>query len=114
MRPAARIFERTGCSAVSDRIRALHDELEPLARLIGKENASTLAGLRARTLFLLFEAMPVSAGEDKLQFDEQGAQEAAASLLLAAAELTGLAPLVRDTERRLAALGPCEDEEGEQ
>jgi hypothetical protein len=110
----ARIFERTGCSAASDRVRDLHDQLEPLARLIGKEKASTLAGLRARTLFLLFEAMPVSADEDKLQFDEQGAQEAASSLLLAAAELTGFAPLVRDTERQLAALGPCEDEDDEE
>jgi hypothetical protein len=105
---------RCGCEAANDRMNDLYDGLEPLVGLIREEEVSTLAGLRARALVLLFEAMPASVDEDQLQFDEQGAQEAAASLLLAAAELTGLAPLVRDTERQLAALGPCEDEEGEQ
>lgn len=50
-----RIRERTGCAAASTRMTALHDELEPLVVLI-KKKVSTLAGLRARALVLLFES----------------------------------------------------------
>jgi hypothetical protein len=76
------------------RMTALHDELEKLVGLIRKEKVSTPAGLRAPALILMFEAMPASADQDKLQFDEEGAQEAASSLLLAVAEMTGFWPLV--------------------
>ena len=54
----SRITERNGCEVASDRMSALTKEINPLAEAIVEAEASTLGGLRAKALVVLWEAMP--------------------------------------------------------
>ena len=88
--------------AASDRISALGDEKNLIAEKIMSLPVASIAGLRAKALVMLWEALPVWCNVWKLQFspDDGGASEA---LVRAVAELTGLGPMVRDIEERLRA-----------
>jgi hypothetical protein len=85
----------------------LFAKMEPIAEKIVETPASTLAGLRAKTLVALFEAWPGMADhEGELRMADDGG--ASRSLFMAAAELTGLTPMVREIEARLAADAPAD------
>jgi hypothetical protein len=95
-------LKRNGGRAAEKRMTALFDDMEPLAEAIKDAAASSLGGLRAKALVLLFEVRPGSAHhEGALEFADDGG--ASRSLFYAAAELTGLTPMVREIERRFAA-----------
>jgi hypothetical protein len=105
------IYERSGGDAASDRTTALADDMEPLAEAIMEAEASTLGGLRAKALVVLWEARPISADhEGHLTFsdDDGGASE---SLFYGVAGLTGLLPMVRRIEARYAADAPTSDDD---
>jgi len=97
----SQITKRNGCNAANDRISALSDKMGPLTRAIIEASTSSLAGLRAKALVVLREAQPVFATHDgNFEFHDDGG--ATRSLFDAAAALTGLAPMVREIEARLA------------
>jgi hypothetical protein len=52
------IARRNGCDAASDRMSALAEAIDPLADAIVAAEASTLAGLRAKALVVMWEARP--------------------------------------------------------
>ena len=89
--------------AASARIWALDDERNLIAEKIMSLPVASIAGLRAKVLVMLWEALPIWSNVGRLQFnpDDGGASEA---LFRAAAELTGLGLMVRDMEARLAAV----------
>jgi hypothetical protein len=95
-------LKRNGGSTAAKRMAALFEDMEPLAEAIKDAPAFSLGGLRAKALVMLYEAGPDWARHDGcLNFpDDVGASR---SLFDAAAELTGLTPMVREIERRLAA-----------
>jgi hypothetical protein len=97
----SQITKRNGCNIASDRMSVLADEMYPLAVAINDAPASSLGGLRAKALVVLREAQPVFATHDgNFKFPDDGG--ASRSLFDAAAALTGLAPMVREIEARLA------------
>jgi hypothetical protein len=103
-----RVTRRNGCNAANDRISALSDKMGPLTRAIIEASASSLAGLRAKVLVVLREVQPVFATHDgNFEFRDDGG--ASRSLFDAVAELTGLAPMVREIEDRLAADATVEE-----
>jgi hypothetical protein len=109
-RMMGRITERNGCDAASDRLSALAEAINPLAEEIVTAEASTLAGLRAKALVMLWEARPSSADHEGALESSKDDGGASRSLFDAAASLTGLAPMVREIEGRLAAdKGLCGD-----
>ena len=95
-----RITKRIGLDAASDRVTSLADEMNPLAESINDAPAISLAGLRAKTLVALSGALPTFVDDGCLEFPE----DQWSSLFHAAAELTGLAPMVSIIESRLAML----------
>jgi hypothetical protein len=106
IRLLSRITERNGCDVASDRATALADEIEPLVDAIVAAEASTLAGLRTKALAALWEARPSSTyGGIEFPDDDGGASR---SLFDAVAALTGLTPMVRHIEARLAAADRAE------
>lgn len=96
------ILDANGCSAAGDHMAALGYEIEPLCEEINETPAFSFDGLRAKLLVVLHEVQPVFGDHDGyLNFpDDGGATE---SLFRAVAEVTGLMPMVRDIEKRLAA-----------
>jgi len=96
------IHKRNGCDAASDRMSALFDRMEPIAEKIKEIPATTVAGLRAKALVVLFEAMPI-ASEHSGEFEMGDDGGASRSLFYAVAAITGLAPMVSEIEGRLAA-----------
>jgi hypothetical protein len=72
---------------------------QPLAEEIIAAPATSLVGLRAKTLVALWEALPANASHDGA-FDFP---DALRSLFDAVAEMIGLMPMVRELEARLAA-----------
>jgi hypothetical protein len=96
------IHKRNGCAAANDRMTALNEDMLPIAEAITDTAASSLGGLRAKVLVLLWETRPTTADhEGQLEFADDG--NASRSLFMAAAELTGLGPMVREIEGRFAA-----------
>jgi hypothetical protein len=103
------IHKSNGCDAASDRMSEIFAKMEPIAEKIVEAPASTLAGLRAKTLVVLFEAMPGAADHSgELEMPDDGG--ASRSLFMVAAELTGLGPMVREIEARLAADATVSDD----
>jgi hypothetical protein len=105
-RAAARLLwqiaERNGECAASDRMSAKGDDLIPLAEAINAAPASSIGGLRAKALVVLWEVRPTLASHDGgFKFPDDGG--AVRSLFYAAAALTGLTPMVQEIEVRLAA-----------
>jgi hypothetical protein len=97
-----RITESNGCRVASDRMSALAEEMDPLAEAIVEAEASTLGGLRAKALVVLWEARPSSSShEGAFEFPDDGG--ASRSLFDVVALLTGLTTMVREVEVRLAA-----------
>ncbi len=94
--------ERHGANAYQDRITKLHEDIEPIAERIVDATATSLGGLRAKALALLWEARPSSADSTTFDFRDDDDGGAARSLFEAAANLTGLMPVVRMLEARLA------------
>src|SRR4029450_6120576 len=74
-------------------------DMQPLAEEIIAAPATSLAGLRAKALVALWEALPANASHDGA-FDFP---DASRSLFDAVAEMIGLMPMVRELEARLAA-----------
>ena len=103
------IHKRNGCDAASNRMSALFARMKPIAEKIVEVPASTLAGLRAKALVVLFEAMPAFADhEGEMEMADDGG--ASRSLFMTAAELTGIGPMVREIEARLAADATVSDD----
>ena len=93
-------IQRTGCDVAQARISELERDMQPLAEEIIAAPASSLGGLRAKALVALWEAYPTHAShEGTFEFRDDGSR----SLFEAVAVMTGLSPLVRELEARLAA-----------
>ena len=95
-------IQRTGCEAAQTRMSEIKNDMQPLAEEIIAAPATSLGGLRAKALVALWEALPASAfHHGAFEFRDDG--EASRSLFDAVAEMTGLMPMVRELEARLAA-----------
>src|SRR5437764_8052467 len=95
-------IQRTGCDAAQARMSELERDMQPLAEEIIAAPATSLSGLRAKALVALWEALPSHAfHHGAFEFRDDG--EASRSLFDAVAGMTGLTPLVRELEARLAA-----------
>src|SRR6266511_864019 len=95
-------IKRTGCEAAQARMSELERDMQPLAEKIMAASATSLGGLRAKALVALWEALPAHAfPHGAFEFRDDG--EASRSLFDAVAGMTGLTPLVRELEARLAA-----------
>ena len=93
-------IQRNGCDAAQARMSELEDDMQPLAEEIIAAPATSLGGLRAKALVALWEAYPTHAShEGTFEFRDDGSR----SLFEAVAVMTGLSPLVRELEARLAA-----------
>jgi hypothetical protein len=99
-----KLLVESGCNDIDDRGSAINEKMQPLIDEIKDMPAArSFSGLRAKALVVLNEARPVFAShEGALTFpeDDDGASE---SLFLAVAEVTGLMPMVRGIQERLAA-----------
>jgi hypothetical protein len=95
----SRLTERNGCDVAQARMSELERDMQPLAEEIIATPATSLGGLRAKALVALWEALPDHASHEGA-FDFP---DASRSLFDAVAEMTGLTPMVRDIEARLAA-----------
>jgi hypothetical protein len=83
------------------RMSELERDMRPLAEEIIATPATSLGGLRAKALVALWEAYPTHAShEGTFEFRDDGSR----SLFEAVAVMTGLSPLVRELEARLAAV----------
>jgi hypothetical protein len=95
-------IQRTGCEEAQGRMSELKKDMQPLAEEIITGLATSLGGLRAKALVALWEALPASAfHRGVFEFRDDG--DASRSLFDAVAEMTGLVPMVRELEARLAA-----------
>jgi hypothetical protein len=93
-------IQRTGCDMVQARMSEVERDMQPLAEEIIAAPATSLGGLRAKALVALWEAYPTHAShEGTFEFRDDGSR----SLFEAVAVMTGLSPLVRELEARLAA-----------
>jgi hypothetical protein len=92
-------IQRTGCDVAQAHMSELERDMQPLAEEIIAAPATSLAGLRAKALVALWEALPAHASHDGA-FDFP---DASRSLFDAVAEMIGLMPMVRELEARLAA-----------
>jgi len=102
------VLKRNGGLAAAKRMHVLFEDMEPLAEAIKDGSASSLGGLRAKALVLLFEVKPSMADHDgNFEFPDDGG--ASRSLFDAVAELTGLTTMVREIEARLAADATVEE-----
>jgi hypothetical protein len=95
----AAALQRCGCDVAQARMSELERDMQPLAEEIIAVPATSLSGLRAKALVALWEALPAHASHAGA-FDFP---DAARSLFDAVAEMTGLLPMVRELEARLAA-----------
>jgi phosphoserine phosphatase len=84
-------------NAICERMNALTDDMEPLADEILDAEVATLAGLRAKVLAAIYRAMPALADQEHGMLCEFGDVDQRA-LLVAAAAVVGLSPLVDDIE----------------
>jgi hypothetical protein len=95
-------IQRNGCDAAQARMLELERDMQPLAEEIIAAPVTSLGGLRAKALVALWEALPSHAfHHGAFEFRDDG--EASRSLFDAVAGMTGLTPLVRELEARLAA-----------
>ncbi len=93
-------IQRTGCDMVQARMSEVERDMQPLAEEIIAAPATSLGGLRAKALVALWETYPTHAShEGTFEFRDDGSR----SLFEAVAVMTGLSPLVRELEARLAA-----------
>src|SRR4029453_13839202 len=90
----------TGCDMVQARMSEIERDMQPLAAEIIAAPATSLGGLRAKALVALWEAYPTLAST-KDTFEVR--DDVSRSLFEAVAVMTGLSPLVRELEARLAA-----------
>jgi hypothetical protein len=95
----AAALQRYDCDVAQARMSELERDMQPLAEEIIAVPATSLGGLRAKALVALWEALPAHASHAGA-FDFP---DAARSLFDAVAEMTGLLPMVRELEARLAA-----------
>jgi hypothetical protein len=92
-------IQRNSCAVPQARMSELERDMQPLAEKIIAAPATSLGGLRARALVALWEALPAHASHaGAFEF-----RDASRSLFDAVAEMTGLMPMVRELEARLAA-----------
>ena len=95
-------IQGTGCDVAQARMSELERDMQPLAEEIIAAPATSLGGLRAKALVALWEALPAHAfHHGAFEFRDDG--DASRSLFDAVAVMTGLMPLVRELEGRLAA-----------
>src|SRR5215468_3299108 len=92
-------IQHTGCDVAQAYMSELERDMQPLAEEIIAAPATSLAGLRAKALVALWEALPAKASHD-VEFDFP---DASRSLFDAVAEMIGLMPMMRELEARLAA-----------
>jgi hypothetical protein len=95
-------IKRNGCDAAQARMSEFERDMQPLAEEIIAAPATSLGGLRAKALVALWEALPAHAFHHGA-FEFRDAGDASRSLFDAVAVMTGLMPLVRELEGRLAA-----------
>jgi hypothetical protein len=93
-------IERNGCDLAQARMSELDLDMQPLAGKIMDAPATSLGGLRAKALVMLWDALPTRAIHEGA-FEFWG--DPSRSLFDAVAGMTGLMPLVRELEARLAA-----------
>jgi len=92
-------IQRNGCDVPQARMSELERDMQPLAEEIIAAPATSLGGLRAKALVALWEALPAhSSHAGAFEFPD-----ASRSLFDAVAGMTGLLPMVRELEARLAA-----------
>src|SRR5215831_14335423 len=92
-------IQRNSCAVPQARMSELESDMQPLAEEIIAAPATSLGGLRAKALVALWEALPAHASHaGAFEFPD-----ASRSLFDAVAEMTGLTPMVRELEARLAA-----------
>jgi hypothetical protein len=92
-------IQRNSCAVPQARMSELERDMQPLAEEIIAAPATSLGGLRAKALVALWEALPAHAAHaGAFEF-----RDASRSLFDAVAEMTGLMPMVRELEARLAA-----------
>jgi hypothetical protein len=94
----AAAIQRHGCDLAQACMSELERDMQPLAEEIIAAPATSLSGLRAKALVALWEALPAHANHEGA-FDFP---DASRSLFEAVAGMTGLMPLVRELEARLA------------
>jgi hypothetical protein len=95
-------IQRKGCDVAQARMSELERDMQPRAEEIIAAPATSLGGLRAKALVALWEALPAHAfHHGAFEFRDDG--DASRSLFDAVAVMTGLMPLVRELEGRLAA-----------
>jgi hypothetical protein len=96
----AAALQHAGGEGAQARMSELERDMQPLAEEIIAAPATSLGGLRAKALVALWEAYPAHAShEGAFEFSDDGSR----SLFGAVAVMTGLMPLVRELEARLAA-----------
>lgn len=88
--------KENGCDRASRKMEKLFKVMEPIADAITASETSSLEGLRAKTLVMLFECRPSSCDSGELDFAHDG--DSTESLFRASVALTGLAPLVQEIE----------------
>jgi hypothetical protein len=96
------VLKRAGGDAAQRRMSALWKKMEPLAEQINQAVATSMHGLRAKTLAALWDALPPFAEGRELQIDDE---DAARSLLRAAANVSGLRSMLLAMEGELADVG---------
>jgi hypothetical protein len=95
-------IERNGCDRASQAQCDIFEQMVPLAELIRESEATSLAGLRAKTLVSMLDFWPGFADHDgNLSFDV--AETSHYSIFSGAVAVTGLADFVGDIEKRLIA-----------
>jgi hypothetical protein len=96
----AAAIQHTGGDVAQARKSELERDMQPIAEEIIAAKSTSLVGLRAKALVVLWEAYPAHAShEGAFEFSDDGSR----SLFDAVVVMTGLTPLVRELEARLAA-----------
>jgi hypothetical protein len=93
-------LERNGCDVAEARMLELDRDMQLLAKEIIAASATSLGGLRAKALAMLWDGLPTRATHEGA-FEFWG--DPSRSLFDAVAGMTGLLPMVRELEARLAA-----------
>jgi hypothetical protein len=95
--------ERTGSNAFEHRMSELAERIEPLVEDIVDAETTSLAGLRAKALAVLWELRPYRTDSTGFDFSEDGDGGASRALFDVVAEMTGLTHMVSAIEDRLSA-----------
>jgi hypothetical protein len=97
----SKLLEEHGATAAEDAMSEIWEKIEPIAKRINRLSVQSIRGLRAKVLVALWEALPPCADEQELSLADE---DAAQTLLRAAAEVAGLRSMIDSMEGRLSEL----------